>query len=65
MHKLEDFIDKKPSDDENYRVVIFFDEAMIDSQGEQSRVEARIKNYNCNLKFKAKAKQLFYPFNSR
>ena len=65
MHKLEDFIDKKPSDDENYRVVIFFDEMLIDSQGEQLRVEARIKNYNCNLKFKAKAKQLFYPFNSR
>lgn len=32
---------------------------------ETLEVEARVKNHNCNLKFKQGAKELFYPFSAR
>ena len=54
-----------PFENEYYRIVIFFDEALIDEMGEQLGVETRVKNYNCTQKFKVAAKDLFYPFNSR
>jgi len=51
--------------DDHIRVVIFFDDAMIDTKAEEFEVPTRLKQFNCLLPFKQRALKLFDQFNSR
>ena len=65
IRSIDDFNKQELQNEEKVRVVIFIDDFLIDQMGEELEVETRVKNYNCNLPFESKAKDLFYRFNSR
>ena len=47
------------------RVVIFIDDAKLDTTAELLKVETRLKNYDCLMPFKCFAREMFWQFNSR
>jgi hypothetical protein len=51
--------------DDLVRVVIFMDDAKIDSMAEFLKVETKLKKYDCTLPFKHDARGMFEQFNSR
>ena len=61
----EDFTILEPRPDELIRVVVFFDDYIIETMAEKLKLEARVKNFNCKVPFEKAAKELFYPFNAR
>jgi len=52
-------------DHETSLIVLFFDDSLLDTMAEYTKLKVNLKDYDCQVDFKAYARDSFKSFNAR
>ena len=52
-------------DRETSLIVLFFDDSLLDTMAEYTKLKVHLKDYDCQVDFKAYARDSFRSFNAR